>query len=50
MGEKKALICDTIKCRSFDDGVAIGSGVSEALIVRDTEKNIGPAVGKKVKT
>jgi hypothetical protein len=50
MGETKALICDTIKCRSFDDGVAIGSGVGVALIVRDTEKNIGPAVGKKAGT
>ena len=50
MGETKALICDTIKCRSFNDGIAIGSGVGVALIVRDTEKNIGPAVGTKVGT
>ena len=50
MGETKALICDTIKCRSLNDGIAIGSGVGVALIVRDTEKNIGLAVGTKVGT
>jgi len=48
MGETKALICDTIKCRSFNDGIAIGSGVGVALIVRDTEKNIGPIVRSKL--
>ena len=48
MGETKALICDTIKCRSFDDGVAIGSGVGVALVVGDAEKNIGPIVRSKL--
>jgi hypothetical protein len=48
MGETKALICDTIKCRSFNDGIAIGSGVGVALVVRDAEKNIRLTVRTKL--
>ena len=48
MGETKALICDTIKCGSFNDGIAICSGVSVALIVGNAEKNIGLTVRTKL--
>lgn len=48
MGEAKALICDTIKCGSFNDGIAICSGVSVALIVGNAEKNIGLTVRTKL--
>ena len=48
MGEAEALFCDAIKGGSFNDRIAIGSGVSVALVVRDAEKNIGPTVRTKL--
>ena len=48
MGEAEALFCDAIKGGSFNDRIAIGSGVGVALVVRDAEKNIGPTVRTKL--
>lgn len=48
MGEAEALFCDAIKGGSFNDRIAIGSGVGVALVVRDAEKNIGPTVRSKL--
>ena len=48
MGEAKALICDTIKCGSFNDGIAICSGVSVALIVGNAEENVRPVDGREL--
>ena len=48
MGEAEALFCDAIKSGSFNDRIAIGSGVGVALVVRDAEKNIGPTVRSKL--
>jgi hypothetical protein len=48
MGETKALICDTIKCGSFNDGIAICSGVSVALIVGNAEENVRPVDGREL--
>ena len=48
VGEAEALFCDAIKGGSFNDRIAIGSGVGVALVVRDAEEDIGPAVGRKL--
>ncbi len=48
VGEAEALFYDAIKGGSFDDGIAIGSGVGVALIVRDAEEDVGPAFGRKL--
>lgn len=42
--EAEALFRDTVKGGSFDDRVAVRAGVGVALVVGDTEKNIGPTV------
>jgi hypothetical protein len=48
MGEAEALFCDAIKGGSFNDRIAIGSGVGVALVVRDAEKNIRLTVRTKL--
>ena len=47
-GEAEALFCDAIKGGSFNDRIAIGSGMGVALVVGDAEKNIGPTVRSKL--
>ncbi len=48
MGEAEALFYDAIKGGSFDDGIAIGSGVGIALIVGDAEENVRPVDGREL--
>ena len=48
MGEAEALLSDTVEGGGFDDGIAICSGVSVALIVGNAEENIGPVDGREL--
>lgn len=48
MGEAKSFFSDTVEGGGFDDGIAICSGVSVALIVGNAEEDVGPVEGREL--
>ena len=48
MGEAEALFYDAVEGGGFDDGIAICSGVSVALIVGNAEEDIGSVEGREL--